>query len=507
MLDSNTRPARIAALASLLSALCLTTVAGAANCGGDVPCACGDRVVRDTVLTSDIGPCAWGSDPTELVGLRIDSGVTLDCAHHAIRGPDERRKEAFGVKFGVASRPVEGATLRNCDISGFWWGVHVTSSTDVLIEGNTIHHNGWMDPLANGTGYGINVTGIELADTERFVVVRDNWIHHNGDEGIHLSHSTGVELRGNRVEHNGKEQIYLLRAGRSAISGNDVAGGTLGLQLLESSANAFSYNRFRAPLHRLQNDSRGNAFVYDDFAGRLRIAPTATDNTFSFVRVDNAGAVCVDVAGQGTSFVRPWLGECGVPVNAAVSTSFSYAVGLAPGRVRSPLIGVRKGCNADQDGNGIVDAADAAVIASALGSSPGTGSWNPAADLDRNGTVDEHDQAVVGWQSGPCPELNARPKGFLKRTLAQDGPVGQPDVVRLDAGRSTDPDGRIVRFELSVLNRLTRTVVASLDLGPVPSQEVVLEQSFPPGRYTASLVVTDPYWERSRVVRRSFRVR
>jgi parallel beta-helix repeat protein len=496
---------RIAASVLLLTVV-LCGSASAANCGGAVPCQCGDRVVTDTVLTSDVGPCPWGLDTTELVGLRVDSQVVLDCDHHRIIGPGDSLKQEFGVKFGSQNRPIDGATLRNCDISGFWWGIHVTSSTNVVVEDNVIHDNGWKDPATNGTGYGIDIADIALAGTTNQVIVRRNQVHDNGDEGIHLSNSSGVELSDNALDDNGKQQIYLLLSQQSRVTGNHATGGFQGLEVRQSTGNAFSYNQWtQSPLNQLETNSVDNSFVYDDFQGELRLTGDSPDNDFSYVRVNGGDESCLDLHASGVAFHASFFGVCSGGIDAALPVTFDRCVGLPLGHART-WIDVHEGCNADIDGDGTVTTADGDVVAAALGSSPGMPSWNPAADLDRDGAVTASDQAIASWQAGPCPQQNRRPKPRLKASVGRSA-TGTPALVDLDATRSVDRDGRIVRFEIAVRNRLTGDLVQALDLIGVPADAARLEASFPPGLYTATLAVTDNYWARSKTIRRAFRVR
>ena len=79
---------RIALLIALVSH-CLPLVGAAGDCGGSVPCQCGDKVVADYQMTVDLGPCAAH-------GLHLTSGVTLDCRKHVIRGPGDQSQH-YGI--------------------------------------------------------------------------------------------------------------------------------------------------------------------------------------------------------------------------------------------------------------------------------------------------------------------------------------------------------------------------------------------------------------------------
>jgi parallel beta-helix repeat protein len=171
-----------AALLIVLPGAAMFSLAFAATCGGAVVCQCGDTVVEDYTMTSDLGPCplVLGGDT---IGLRVGSGVTLNCGGHAIIGPPDGRRSEFGIRVGTSSAIESDVVIRNCRVTGFWWGIYVQSAKNVVIKKNHIHENGWKDNTENGTGYGLDIAN--SAD----VIVRNNTIADNGDEGIHLSHS------------------------------------------------------------------------------------------------------------------------------------------------------------------------------------------------------------------------------------------------------------------------------------------------------------------------------
>src|ERR1700674_4007293 len=72
----------------------LTAGAMAAECGGSIPCQCGDTVGSDYLMTADLGPCPRLSG-ADTVGLRVRPSVTLDCQDHSITGPGDLLKDSF----------------------------------------------------------------------------------------------------------------------------------------------------------------------------------------------------------------------------------------------------------------------------------------------------------------------------------------------------------------------------------------------------------------------------
>ena len=73
-------------LSGLLALLLLATTVEAGECGGPVPCACGDTLTGATRLGADLGPC-------ERDGLALRFGAVLDCAGHTIAGDGAHGRE------------------------------------------------------------------------------------------------------------------------------------------------------------------------------------------------------------------------------------------------------------------------------------------------------------------------------------------------------------------------------------------------------------------------------
>jgi parallel beta-helix repeat protein len=296
--------ATVCALALAAVVLGLTAGAMAAVCGGSIPCQCGDTVGSNYLMTADLGPCPRLSG-VDTVGLRVRFGVTLDCQDHRITGPGDLLKDSFGIRVGTSSG-ASNMTVKRCDVSGFWWGVHVDSSTDVLIDSNHLHDNGWKDPEANGNGYGLDVANSSA------VTVRNNRIIDNGNEGFHLSSSSGAIVEDNVFQDNGREQLYLIHADNNTIRRNQATGGTQGLEMRFSSGNAFSYNVWAgSPLQYLENDNNDNTFLYERFEGRVAVGDASTGNRFESSSFSNPAGNCMTVTIPSTAYVfKSFFGPC-----------------------------------------------------------------------------------------------------------------------------------------------------------------------------------------------------
>ena len=105
----------IAILAALLLAM-IASNASAADCGGAIPCSCGDTVTSDYTMASDLGPCSSH-------GLIIGADdITLDCGGHSITG------DGGTGNIGISFNSRTGVTIKNCRLSGFGYGIYSANS-------------------------------------------------------------------------------------------------------------------------------------------------------------------------------------------------------------------------------------------------------------------------------------------------------------------------------------------------------------------------------------------
>jgi parallel beta-helix repeat protein len=225
----------------------LPPVGAASECGGSIPCQCGDKVTSDYHMTADLGPCPGH-------GLYVASDVALDCRNRVIRGLGGHA-EQFGIHL---VRGTAQATLKNCEVSGFLRGIRLQGAHRNRLIDNHVHHNG---DSARHTGYGIDVAGASTAN-----VLQGNRVHDNADEGIHVG--TGSHrntLISNQVYANFRENIYVLRSDGGVFQHNTTHGGVNSLFLKHAAFNHFENNTFRDRTALIRGDSHDNQFVNNDF--------------------------------------------------------------------------------------------------------------------------------------------------------------------------------------------------------------------------------------------------
>jgi parallel beta-helix repeat protein len=222
--------------AAFLAALLLAVdPASAKECGdGIVPCECGDTVVAATTLTADLGVCVT-------TGLRIRSGIVLDCAGHTITGSD-----LSNAKFGIEIDGAVGAAVRNCRVTRFRRGIRIFGGSDNVLRGNESFANKY---------------GIDLAGETRRNVLKANLVRDSRDEGIHLGGSHRNKIVRNEIRSSKKENLYLLRSNGNLVKANLIKRSSASaVYVKHSSRNRFLRNRIEDTALQLRGASLRNTF-------------------------------------------------------------------------------------------------------------------------------------------------------------------------------------------------------------------------------------------------------
>jgi parallel beta-helix repeat protein len=218
----------------------LTGLAVARDCGGGVPCSCGDAVRSDATLDQDLVGCSG-------TGLRVRSGAVLDCDGHSITG--------LGTNEGVLVDSAAGAEVRNCRIGGFSRGVRLRAGGVNVVENNEIFAN---------RNY-----GIELAVATTGNLLQGNLVRDSGDEGIHVG--TGADanqLVGNQIVRSHAENLYLLKVSKCTVTGNTLSGsGAAAIYVKDSDDNTFTANTVDDRIVHVRGDSTGNVFTDNELHG------------------------------------------------------------------------------------------------------------------------------------------------------------------------------------------------------------------------------------------------
>jgi hypothetical protein len=128
-----------------------TGLVAPAVCGGDVPCACGDHVVRDRTLR--------GSDPiTKTVcaadGLIVADGVTLDLGGKTLRG------QGAGTGVRIAAGATH-ATVQRGAITGSATGVYGEGTTAVRIASVQVLDSRQDGVILTGDGHTVESATVD----------------------------------------------------------------------------------------------------------------------------------------------------------------------------------------------------------------------------------------------------------------------------------------------------------------------------------------------------------
>jgi hypothetical protein len=113
----------------LLLVIAMSAQVLADDCGGAIPCSCGDILVEDHVMTYDLNDC---------VGNGIEFGnddLELDCNGYLIDGDDT------GTDYGVKDLNYNNTEIHDCIISEFYYGLYAGMTYNSNIYNNEIHSN------------------------------------------------------------------------------------------------------------------------------------------------------------------------------------------------------------------------------------------------------------------------------------------------------------------------------------------------------------------------------
>ena len=329
---------RILGALALLALLVAPLRAG--ECGGDVPCECGDTLTGTARLTEDLGPC-------ERDGLVLRFGAVLDCAGHTISGQrPEKRDAAPRAKkddlpsFGVILDDTTGAVVQNCKITGFDYGVELSGARDSRVSGVEVFRNG---DFHHKVGYGIHLSR-SYGNTIERSLVRDS-----ADEGIHIgTDSDRNTVAGNRAHDNGRENFYVLNARGNRLVGNHGWGAvSANLYMKNATDTVVEDNRFEARPVVVRGASQGNVFTANVLGGGVKFQPLGDDGkpTYPSDNVVRGGTVsgdgaCVELLeARNNRLEEIKFTGCRSVVARSIDTAANTLVGVDVARLRLNLLG------------------------------------------------------------------------------------------------------------------------------------------------------------------------
>jgi parallel beta-helix repeat protein len=257
--------------------ICMARTASGAECGGTVPCACGDVIRGQYRMSGDLGPCPGN-------GLTLVGNAVLDCRAHVIRGPGQPLDRGeFTTGVGIVLKRTDGAVVRNCGVTGFLKGIELREAHRSTVEQATVFDNG---DQRKRVGYGIHLNR-SVGNTVRHSTVRKS-----ADEGIHVgTDSNDNTLVSNTFQDNGRENIYLLNVRGAKILLNGLSGRvSAAMYMKHTSLSQVEGNHFGDRPVVIRGNASGNVFVDNDFDGGI-VMRSFTDGTAPTANLIRGGRV------------------------------------------------------------------------------------------------------------------------------------------------------------------------------------------------------------------------
>ena len=222
-----------AVTATAVGVLGWAATATAADCGDGVKaCQCGDTVVANTTLPSNITGC-------QKTGLFVvGSSVVLNCAGHTLTGAPTGNDDNDDI--GIHLDPATGAEVNNCSVSGFetgypdrerpqqphhqqrassgtgTYGIEVAgASTGNLLQGNRVGK-------PSGSGVTKSEEGIHNGSGSHNTVIRENVVIDSKEENIYILNSNNVQVVMNISSETDSAAIFLKNSHGAFVGQNTV---------------------------------------------------------------------------------------------------------------------------------------------------------------------------------------------------------------------------------------------------------------------------------------------
>jgi parallel beta-helix repeat protein len=235
-------------------------------------------LVRNPGVLSSATQSSMDLFPLAAIEIHGQNGIVLDCNRVWIQSQAgdltaDRSNDKFYEGVGIRVRNSSNIVVRNCNVSGYRYGILVEDSTGVTLENNRSTHN-----------YR-NFTGDFFSDGSAMAS------HHFGG-GIRIWRGRSVRLNGNQGD-NQMSGIELIATNDSEIANNRFNYDQVGLYVNRSSNNRVHDNNFdwgiRFETRTWSNGSdqrleRGGVFDFQD-RGMLRVEDLGVVNGLRVKRI------------------------------------------------------------------------------------------------------------------------------------------------------------------------------------------------------------------------------
>ncbi len=300
--------------------------ARAANCGGAVPCACGDTVIENTTLTADItcGEAFTGSALT--IGA---SDITLNGGGYSLNGNNDlmvaginipSRDNIIITNFNSISRGINGikaATSSNITISQIKFKEIYTSDIASFNDYTAVNFTNVSSSTINNINVeGPTEYGIYLNNSNNNILT-NNYIKTAKGAAIFLNNADSNEINNNTLENNGglpqaSSAIHISNGSAyntiedNTLNYNDLAIFITGSSNNDVINNQLNYNN-RGITYSGTNKVENNSLYYNalnkgiDWQEQSRIYATGTPVTFAFAMRHFNNTDCTDCSYTITS--------------------------------------------------------------------------------------------------------------------------------------------------------------------------------------------------------------
>jgi mannuronan 5-epimerase len=166
--------------------------------------------------------------------IRVMKGATgttdIINSEIAYLGYSPKTPPRAGVNSGLNYDGGNGSVLRGNNIHHMWAGIYTRGVSDIIIEGNVVHHNYHY--------------GLDPHTGTHDVIIRNNIVHDNGEEGIICSLDCyNIIIENNEVYNNTQAGIMFSRNMTDSVArSNNVHDETKGIFLSESNNNQIYNN-------------------------------------------------------------------------------------------------------------------------------------------------------------------------------------------------------------------------------------------------------------------------
>jgi mannuronan 5-epimerase len=177
---------------------------------------------------TNLGP----DPPRAFIRVMKEATGTTDITNSEIAylGYSPKMPPRAGVNSGLNYDGGNGSVLRGNNIHHMWAGIYTRGVSDIVIEGNVVHHNYHY--------------GLDPHTGTHDVIIRYNIVHDNGEEGIICSLDCyNIIIENNEVYNNTQAGIMFSRNMTNSVArNNDVHDETKGIFLSESNNNQIYNN-------------------------------------------------------------------------------------------------------------------------------------------------------------------------------------------------------------------------------------------------------------------------